>query len=225
MLCEKVVCVYFAHARLFIDRESFSWNFLFEECGPEFKRSRKGFHILSNGAPRIAFTAQHYVTRNVATWCQLRRRKLDLTTWFCHQFVKSGIKKRRNIKLSFQRIYTCGSPRLFFTRLRQMCCCVGANAFATLFATGLIPVRLLFFCLSNSWLLVKRRKTSSSPILIAKHLKVIKRAAATRWRTIDITFFCEILGKARFQLHSKHFGFDIYARYLWTLRAFEKLSQ
>lgn len=93
MLCEKVVCVYFAHARLFIDRESFSWNFLFEECGPDFKRSRKGFHILSNGAPRIAFTAQHYVTRNVATWCQLRRRKLDLTTWFCHQFVKSGIKK------------------------------------------------------------------------------------------------------------------------------------
>lgn len=93
-------------------------------------------------------------------------RTLVLTTWFCHQFVKIKMReKKRNIKLSFQRIYTCGSTRLFFIRSTR---CIALEQISLLLCLQLVWSRLVVWLLFLSnvppfelRLQFERRKTSS----------------------------------------------------------------
>lgn len=139
-------------------------------------------------------------------------RTLVLTTWFCHQFVKIKMReKKRNIKLSFQRIYTCGSTRLFFIRSTR---CIALEQIRLLLCLQLVWSRLVVWLLFLSnvppfelRLQFERRKTSSFEYIqgTSTLLQIIEKKGiinvARWWRAIDLTFFIfpslGSLGKAR----------------------------
>lgn len=181
-------------------------------------------------------------------------RKKRVAAWSTIKLTIFNDLVRQNIKLLFQRVDTCGLPRLFKTLhpLDIVAIRNKQNPFEslTLLTTSLYPAFFLHLALSiespspallgsdqllwSAWRKTSRFGAESVQLSSRRIFCVAKLLLkCMRFVTVFLTFFVfHHLAKVNqrensFQLESKRFAWHLWrrARYLWTSRGTEKLSQ